>query len=101
MMIHQLPEPFRGSTHVLVGLIREAPESRILVTFKAGTLDEAGEWVPDPYLPELTRKIVGEELETLLASAAEKYGVPRCCGARELRKADIVAFLDVHGWGPR
>jgi len=100
-MIHQLPEPFRGATHVMVGLIREAPESRILVTFKPGTVNDDGEWVPDPYLPEITRAIVGGELDTLLANAADKYGVPRCCGARELRKADIVAFLDAHGWEPR
>jgi len=100
-VIHPLPTPFKGATHVFIGLIREAPESRILVTYKPGTLNEAGEWVPDPYLPELTRSIVGEELEALLAGAAEKYGVPRCCGARELRKADIVAFLDAHGWEPR
>lgn len=100
-MIHKLPTPLKGATHVFIGLIREAPESRILVTYKPGTLNEAGEWVPDPYLPELTRSIVGEELEALLAGAAEKYGVPRCCGARELRKADIVAFLDAHGWEPR
>ena len=100
-MIHKLPTPFKGATHVFVGLIREAPESRILVTYKPGTLNEAGEWVPDPYLPELTRSIVGEELEALLAGAAAAHGVPPCDGAREWRKADVVAFLDAHGWEPR
>lgn len=100
-MIHKLPEPFRGATHVRIGLIADAPESRILVKFQPGTVDNEGRWVPDRYIPELTRSIVGEELEALLANAAEKYGVPRCCGARELRKADIVALLDAHGWEPR
>ena len=100
-MIHELPQPFKGATHVQIGLIREAPESRILVTYKPGTVDDDGQWLPDPHLPELNRSIVGDELEALLSGAAEAHGVPRCDGARELRKSDIVAFLDAHGWEPR
>lgn len=95
-MIHALADPIRGNTHARLTQWRESPGSALVLTYQLGTLDGAGGFVPDALIGEVKRRVRATEYPTVMARAKDG-GAPD----GELRKADIFAHLDAHGWEPK
>lgn len=95
-MIHLLPAPIRGNTHARVCRIHDAPGAVTEVRYQLGALD--GEtWTPDPLIPLVIRRVSGAERVQMLEYTATQ-GAPLTDGEREYRNADLLYWLDTHGW---
>lgn len=97
-MIHALPDPLRGNTHVRITMIRRAPESGIVVHYQPGTV-VGGAFVSDRLIGEVRRPIDKAAADAVRGRAA-LAGAPVTAGEQEYRLVDLLAHLDAEGWEP-
>jgi hypothetical protein len=83
-MIHKLPEPIHGQTHVRVLYINERPEADITVEGELGTMD-GEEFVAAPEFRTMVVRVNGEEVRG-------KYNRPG------FRREDLLTQLDELRW---
>lgn len=94
-MIHTLPEPIEGQTHVQITKRTTYPDSGMVIHYRFGTVDADGEFIPSRW-PEQKRGIPKPQASAVRQRAADA-GAPVTAGTQEHRAADELAVMDAEG----
>lgn len=95
-MIHQLPDPIEGQTHVQITQWTDHPASGVILRYRFGTVDAEGAFIPSRIAAERRKGLQKPTADRIRQRAADA-GAPVTAGVQEYRALDLLAEMDAVG----